>query len=115
MTRWITWLITLESFSGQLPEIPDFLMSASRPPIELHNDFLDLQLTEGFLMELITFFRCFDKAIKVLEGDQQPTLQKVVPVYAQLLADCAHYKDDEHLGSIAKNIATMIRVSKICQ
>lgn len=110
MTRWITWLITLESFAGQLHLIPDFLLSASRPQTELLELFLALDLTEEFLDDLIAFFKCFNRGIKVLEGDQQPTLQIVVSVYAQLLSDCGHYKDDMHFGGIATQIASMIKV-----
>jgi hypothetical protein len=96
----------LRSFSGQLDAVHSFLEKNGKDDLAPPD-----YVTEEALERLVTFFAVFDKGIKALEGDLQPTLQNVLPVYEGLLNHCKDHFEDEQLGGVARKFYDLIPVS----
>jgi hypothetical protein len=64
----------LRSFSGQLVKVNSFLVTNGKA-----NLLLPERVDEDFLERLISFFEPFESDVKLVEGDEKPTLHVATP------------------------------------
>jgi hypothetical protein len=104
--RWNTNLNMLRSFSGQLAKVSSFLVKNGKADLLLPD-----RVDEDFLERLISFFEAFERAVKLVEGDEKPTLQNVLPAYERLLRHCKDNLDDSLVGTLAAKFFELLPVS----
>jgi hypothetical protein len=96
----------LRSFEGQLDKVSSFLVKNGKADLLLPE-----RVNEDFLEHLIAFFQAFERAVKLVEGDEKPTLQYVLPAYERLLRHCRDNLDDPVVGTLAAKFYELIPVS----